>query len=99
MLFQPVTLNCDYTTSATDHPIVTWKYKSFCQDPIKVALGSSSANTAISQTNINPSNNCPDKDRTIRTVAVKQGDSVSLGNEYAARKINIINSKLINTTG
>lgn len=99
MLFQPVTLNCKFTTSATADPIVTWKYKSFCRDPIQVALGSSSSNTAISQTNINPSNNCPDEDRTIRTVAVKQGDSISLGNEYAARKITIINSKLINTTG
>ncbi|XP_043972331.1 lipolysis-stimulated lipoprotein receptor isoform X1 [Gambusia affinis] len=91
MLFQPVTLNCKFTTSATADPIVTWKYKSFCRDPIQVALGSSSSNTAISQTNINPSNNCPDEDRTIRTVAVKQGDSISLGNEYAARKITIIN--------
>uniref|UniRef100_A0A3P9PLX7 Ig-like domain-containing protein n=1 Tax=Poecilia reticulata TaxID=8081 RepID=A0A3P9PLX7_POERE len=91
MLFQPVTLNCEYTTSATAHPIVTWKYKSFCRDPIKLALSPSSTDTAISQANIDPINNCPDADRTIRTVAVKNGDSVVLGKEYAARKINIIN--------
>ncbi|XP_007553844.1 lipolysis-stimulated lipoprotein receptor isoform X1 [Poecilia formosa] len=91
MLFQPVTLNCEYTTSATVPPIVTWKYKSYCRDPIQVALSPSSTDTAISQANIDPVNNCPDKDRTIRTVGVKNGDSVVLGKEYASRKINIIN--------
>ncbi|XP_054903000.1 lipolysis-stimulated lipoprotein receptor isoform X2 [Poeciliopsis prolifica] len=90
MLFQPVTLKCDYS-STDSRPIVTWKYKSFCQDPIQVALGSSSTNAALSQANIDPSTNCPDKDRTIRTVAVKEGDSVTLSKEYASRKINIIN--------
>lgn len=34
-LFVPVTLRCDYTTSASvQNVLVTWVYKSFCKDPV-----------------------------------------------------------------
>jgi len=35
MLFASVTLRCDYSTSAnTQDVLVTWRYKSFCLDPV-----------------------------------------------------------------
>lgn len=34
-LFVPVTLRCDYSTSASlQNVLVTWLYKSFCKDPV-----------------------------------------------------------------
>lgn len=34
-LFVPVTMRCDYTTSANlQNVLVTWVYKSFCKDPV-----------------------------------------------------------------
>lgn len=34
-LFAAVTLRCDYSTSASIQDVlVTWKYKSFCKDPV-----------------------------------------------------------------
>lgn len=34
-LFVPVTLHCDYSTSANlQNVLVTWVYKSFCKDPV-----------------------------------------------------------------
>src|SRR4029434_6821870 len=34
-LFSSVTLLCDYTTSANlQDVLVTWRFKSFCQDPV-----------------------------------------------------------------
>ncbi|XP_018582379.2 lipolysis-stimulated lipoprotein receptor isoform X2 [Scleropages formosus] len=98
ILFQPVTLTCNYQTSSTQPPVVTWKYKSFCRDPIQAALNPSSAENAISQVNpnYNPNIECSDSARTIRIVASKQGSSVTLGNEYQARKISIINDADLN---
>ncbi|MEQ2238173.1 hypothetical protein ILYODFUR_030570 [Ilyodon furcidens] len=99
MLFQPVTLTCDYTTSATQPPVITWKYKSYCRDPIQAALNPSSAENILSQNNpnYNPNIECADSQRTVRIVASKQGDAISLGEEYQARKISILNSELITT--
>lgn len=35
MLFASVTLRCDYSTSAnTQDVLITWRYKSFCLDPV-----------------------------------------------------------------
>lgn len=35
MLFASVTLRCDYSTSANPQDVlVTWRYKSFCLDPV-----------------------------------------------------------------
>lgn len=97
ILFQPVTLRCDYTTTATVPPLVTWKYKSFCRDPIQAALNPSSADNALSQinSNYNPNIECSDSSRTVRIVASKQ-TSVTLGTDYQARKISITNNADLN---
>lgn len=94
ILFQPVTLRCDYSTTATVPPLITWKYKSFCRDPIQSALNPSSAENTLAQANpnYNPNIECSDSSRTVRIVASKQ-TAVTLGNEYQGRKISIINSK------
>lgn len=97
ILFQPVTLTCNYQTTATQPPVITWRYKSYCQDPIQAALNPSSASNVIAQNNpnYNPNIECADSQRTVRIVASKQANAVTLGSEYQARKISIINSKLI----
>ncbi|CAL8248286.1 unnamed protein product [Lota lota] len=94
ILFQPVTLNCNYqTTSTSQPPVVTWKYKSYCRDPIQAALNPNSAENLLTQNNpnYNPNIECADSLRTIRIVASKQGSSVTLGTAYQGRKISIIN--------
>lgn len=97
ILFQPVTLTCNFQTTATQPPVITWRYKSFCQDPIQAALNPSSASNTIAQNNpnYNPNIECADSQRTVRIVASKQGSAITLGNDYQARKISIVNSKLI----
>lgn len=95
ILFQPVTLTCDYQTTVQQPPVVTWKYKSYCRDPIQAALNPSSAENIISQNNPNydPNVECSDSQRTVRTVASKMGDAVTLGTEYRGRKISITGSE------
>ncbi|XP_060800229.1 lipolysis-stimulated lipoprotein receptor isoform X2 [Neoarius graeffei] len=97
ILFQPVTLRCDYTTTSTVPPLITWKYKSFCRDPIQAALNPSSAENALAEANpnYNPNIECSDTSRTIRIVASKQ-TAVTLGTEYQGRKISIINNADLN---
>uniref|UniRef100_A0A9J7ZBG2 Lipolysis stimulated lipoprotein receptor n=1 Tax=Cyprinus carpio carpio TaxID=630221 RepID=A0A9J7ZBG2_CYPCA len=92
ILFQPVTLRCDFTTTATNPPLVTWKYKSFCRDPIQAALNPSSADNAIAQSNpnYNPNIECADSARTVRIVASKE-TAVTLAAEYQGRQISITN--------
>ncbi|XP_059921315.1 lipolysis-stimulated lipoprotein receptor isoform X1 [Gadus macrocephalus] len=95
ILFQPVVLNCNYqTTASSQPPVVTWKYKSYCRDPIQAALSPNSADNLLSQNNPNydPNIECADSLRTIRIVASKQANSVTLGSEYQGRKISIINN-------
>ena len=96
MLFQPVTLQCQYQTSDTNPPLITWKYKSFCRDPIEMALSPSSSDNALAQSNPNydPVTECPDIQRTVLIVASKR-ISVTLAAEYQGRKISIINSECI----
>ncbi|XP_056261878.1 lipolysis-stimulated lipoprotein receptor isoform X1 [Pseudoliparis swirei] len=98
ILFQPVTLNCKYQTTATQLPVVTWKYKSYCRDPIQAAFNPSSAESILSQNNPNydPNIECADSQRTVRIVASKQGDAVTLGGEYQGRKISILNNADLN---
>lgn len=95
ILFQPVTLMCNYQTTSTQPPVVTWKYKSYCRDPIQAALNPSSAENILSQNNPNYDANieCADSLRTVRIVASKQANAVTLGKEYQGRKISIIDSK------
>ncbi|XP_012684170.2 lipolysis-stimulated lipoprotein receptor isoform X2 [Clupea harengus] len=97
MLFQPVTLQCQYQTSDTNPPLITWKYKSFCRDPIEMALSPSSSDNALAQSNPNydPVTECPDNQRTVRIVASKR-ISVTLAAEYQGRKISIINNADLN---
>lgn len=97
ILFQPVTLQCNYQTSSLQPPIITWRYKSYCRDPIQAALNPSSAENILAQNNpnYNPNIECADSQRTVRTVASKQASAVTLSSYYQERKISIINSKWI----
>ncbi|MCJ8747841.1 hypothetical protein PDJAM_G00158300 [Pangasius djambal] len=90
-LFVPITLRCDYSTSANlQSVLVTWLYKSFCKDPVLDYY--STAYQAALQMSQDPSNDCPDSQRTIRTVAQKYGSNeATLGPEYSGRRITIQN--------
>ncbi|KAM6967372.1 lipolysis-stimulated lipoprotein receptor [Aplochiton taeniatus] len=98
ILFQPVTLVCNFQTSATQPPVITWKYKSYCRDPIQAALNPSSADNILSNNNPNFNANidCADGQRTVRIIASKQGNAVTLGTEYQGRKVSIVNDADLN---
>ncbi|XP_004715842.1 lipolysis-stimulated lipoprotein receptor isoform X1 [Echinops telfairi] len=96
ILFQPVTLPCTYQVTATPTvPIVIWKYKSFCRDRIADAFSPASvdnqlnAQVATVNSGYNPYVSCDDSVRTVRVVATKQGDAVTLGDYYQGRRITI----------
>ncbi|KAM9299503.1 lipolysis-stimulated lipoprotein receptor [Gastrophryne carolinensis] len=97
ILFQPITLRCNYETTALQPPIITWKYKSFCRNRITDAFSSTSSDTQINNQlqaanpGYNPYVDCQDNSRTVRMVATKQGSSVTLGDFYQGRKITITN--------
>ncbi|KAM7014885.1 LOW QUALITY PROTEIN: immunoglobulin-like domain-containing receptor 1 [Tautogolabrus adspersus] len=91
-LFASVTLRCDYSTSANlQDVLVTWRYKSFCKDPVLEYY--STAYQSALQLGQDPANDCPDRQRTVRTVIQKRGSSEpTLGAEYRERRITIQNS-------
>ncbi|XP_012585966.1 PREDICTED: lipolysis-stimulated lipoprotein receptor isoform X1 [Condylura cristata] len=96
ILFQPVTLPCSYQmTNTPTAPIVIWKYKSFCRDRIADAFSPASvenqlnAQLAAGNPGYNPYVECQDSVRTIRVVATKQGNAVTLGEYYQGRRITI----------
>ncbi|XP_069010196.1 immunoglobulin-like domain-containing receptor 1b [Embiotoca jacksoni] len=91
MLFASVILRCDYSTSANPQDVlVTWRFKSFCKDPVLEYY--STAYQASLQLGQDPSNDCPDRQRTVRTVIQKRGiNEPTLGAEYRERKITIQN--------
>ncbi|XP_027833206.1 lipolysis-stimulated lipoprotein receptor isoform X2 [Ovis aries] len=96
ILFQPVTLPCTYQLTATPTPpIVIWKYKSFCRDRIADAFSPASvdnqlnAQLAAGNPGYNPYVECQDSARTVRVVATKQGNAVTLGDYYQGRRITI----------
>ncbi|XP_039181529.1 lipolysis-stimulated lipoprotein receptor isoform X1 [Crotalus tigris] len=97
ILFQPVTLQCNYQTTATQPPIVLWKYKSYCRSRLADAFNPNSQDTVINnqlQANnpgYNPYVECQDNSRTVRVVATKQGNTVTLGEFYQGRRITITN--------
>ncbi|KAM3829578.1 lipolysis-stimulated lipoprotein receptor isoform 4-T4 [Vipera latastei] len=97
VLFQPVTLQCNYQTTATQPPIVLWKYKSYCRSRLADAFNPNSQDTVINnrlQANnpgYNPYVECQDNSRTVRVVATKQGNTVTLGDFYQGRRITITN--------
>ncbi|KAM9366908.1 immunoglobulin-like domain-containing receptor 1a [Symphorus nematophorus] len=90
-LFASVILRCDYSTSANlQDVLVTWRYKSFCKDPVLEYY--STAYQSALQLGQDPSNDCPDRQRTVRTVIQKRGSNEpTLGAEYRERKITIQN--------
>lgn len=90
-LFASVTLKCDYTTSAQlQDVVVTWRFKSFCKDPI-FDYFSASYQAALSLGQ-DPSNDCSDNQREVRIVAQRRGQSEPvLGVDYRQRKITIQN--------
>uniref|UniRef100_A0A3Q3GUM1 Immunoglobulin-like domain containing receptor 1a n=1 Tax=Labrus bergylta TaxID=56723 RepID=A0A3Q3GUM1_9LABR len=91
-LFASVTLRCDYSTSANlQDVLVTWRFKSFCKDPVLEYY--STAYQSALQLGQDPANDCPDRQRTVRTVIQKRGSSEpTLGPEYRERRITIQNS-------
>ncbi|NXY25679.1 LSR protein, partial [Atrichornis clamosus] len=85
LLFQPVLLRCHFQVGTPGPPpIVTWKYKSFCPTP---AAGDTWA--APGDTPGDAAGACPDSARTVRIVATKQGDTVTLGDFYRGRAVTI----------
>ncbi|XP_030614387.1 immunoglobulin-like domain-containing receptor 1b [Archocentrus centrarchus] len=92
MLFASVILRCDYSTSANPQDVlVSWKYKSFCKDPILDYY--STAYQAALQLGQDPANDCQDSQRTVRTVIQKRGiNEPILGVDYRNRKITIQNN-------
>ncbi|XP_059199455.1 immunoglobulin-like domain-containing receptor 1b [Centropristis striata] len=90
-LFASVILRCDYSTSANPQDVlVTWRFKSFCKDPVLEYY--STAYQAALQLGQDPSNDCPDRQRTVRTVIQKRGlNEPILGADYRNRKITIQN--------
>ncbi|XP_063109437.1 lipolysis-stimulated lipoprotein receptor isoform X2 [Cavia porcellus] len=96
ILFQPVTLPCSYQmTSSFTAPIVIWKYKSFCRNRIADAFSPTNvdnqinAQLAAGNPGYNPYVECQDSVRTVRVVATKQGNAVTLGDYYQGRRITI----------
>ncbi|XP_041646833.1 immunoglobulin-like domain-containing receptor 1 [Cheilinus undulatus] len=90
-LFASVILRCEFSTSANlQDVLVTWRFKSFCKDPVLEYY--STAYQSALQLGQDPSNDCPDRQRTVRTVIQKRGSSEpTLGAEYRERKITIQN--------
>ncbi|XP_047457291.1 immunoglobulin-like domain-containing receptor 1 [Mugil cephalus] len=90
-LFASVILRCDYSTSANPQDVlVTWRYKSFCKDPVLEYY--TTAYQAALQLGQDPANDCPDRQRIVRTVIQKRGlNEPILGADYRERKITIQN--------
>nr|XP_014433167.2 immunoglobulin-like domain-containing receptor 1 [Pelodiscus sinensis] len=90
-LFASVILKCDYSTSAQlQDVVVTWRFKSFCKDPIFDYYSASyQAGLALGQ---DPSNDCNDNQREVRIVIQRRGQNEPvLGIDYRQRKITIQN--------
>nr|XP_057937478.1 immunoglobulin-like domain-containing receptor 1b [Doryrhamphus excisus] len=89
-LFASVILRCDFSTSANPQDVlVTWRFKSFCKDPV-LEYYSTSYQAAL-QLGQDPANDCPDRQRTVRTVIRKRGlNEPILGVDYRNRKITVL---------
>uniref|UniRef100_UPI00398EA4D8 immunoglobulin-like domain-containing receptor 1 n=1 Tax=Pristiophorus japonicus TaxID=55135 RepID=UPI00398EA4D8 len=90
-LFSSIALKCDYSTSSQSQDVVvTWRYKSFCKDPIMEYY--SSSYIAMLSMGQDPTNDCQDDQRQVRIVVQKRGQNEPiLGHEYRQRKITIQN--------
>ncbi|XP_045560515.1 immunoglobulin-like domain-containing receptor 1 [Salmo salar] len=91
-LFASVIMRCEDSTSANQQEVlVTWRFKSFCKTPCW-----SSTPQAALQLAQDPANDCPDRQRTVRTVNQMRGTNDDmLGSEYRERKISIQNNWLM----
>nr|XP_033799392.1 immunoglobulin-like domain-containing receptor 1 isoform X2 [Geotrypetes seraphini] len=89
LLFSSIVLKCDYSTSALVADVtVTWRFKSFCKDPIFDYY--SAAYQAALQLGQDPSNDCNDNQREVRIVIQRRGQNEPiLGMDYRQRKITI----------
>ncbi|XP_075449701.1 immunoglobulin-like domain-containing receptor 1 isoform X1 [Ascaphus truei] len=89
LLFSSVILKCDYSTSAQLQDVsVTWRFKSFCKDPIFDYF--SADYQASLKLNQDPSNDCNDNQREVRIIIQRRGQNEPvLGMEYRQRKITL----------
>lgn len=89
LLFSSIMLKCDYSTSALAADVtVTWRFKSFCKDPIFDYY--SAAYQAALDLRQDPSNDCNDNQREVRIVIQRRGQNEPiLGMDYRQRKITI----------
>uniref|UniRef100_A0A8C5LM01 Immunoglobulin like domain containing receptor 1 n=1 Tax=Leptobrachium leishanense TaxID=445787 RepID=A0A8C5LM01_9ANUR len=87
MLFSTIILKCDYSTSALMQDVsVTWRFKSFCRDPI-FDYYSAGYQAALSLGQ-DPANDCNDNQREVRIIIQKRGQNEPvLGVDYRQRKI------------
>ncbi|CAB1346486.1 unnamed protein product, partial [Coregonus sp. 'balchen'] len=69
------------TSANQQEVLVTWRYKSFCKDPVLEFYSTGEIHAAL-QLGQDPTNDCPDRQRT---------NEVMLGSEYRERKISIQN--------
>ncbi|KAJ8350876.1 hypothetical protein SKAU_G00260060 [Synaphobranchus kaupii] len=92
MLFQEVTLQCQYSSPSTQVPVVQWWYKSYCRDRTQDAF-TFTENLGIQGSELGSSSqlDCSDSARTVRPVASGQGSSMTLAEHYKGRDIAIIN--------
>ncbi|NXS83774.1 LSR protein, partial [Erpornis zantholeuca] len=89
LLFQEVALRCQFQLGAPGPPpIVTWKYKSFCPSPPAGEASWGSPGEAWGSPG-EAAGACPDWARTVRIVATKQGELVTLGDFYRGRAVTI----------
>ncbi|XP_066065436.1 lipolysis-stimulated lipoprotein receptor-like isoform X4 [Chamaea fasciata] len=90
LLFQPVLLRCQFQVSSPGPPpIVTWKYKSFCPDSRDSPAASWDSPGGTWDSPGEAAAACPDSARTVRIVATKQGEQVTLGDFYLGRAVTI----------
>ncbi|XP_030059828.1 immunoglobulin-like domain-containing receptor 1 isoform X2 [Microcaecilia unicolor] len=89
LLFSSIVLKCDYSTSALVADVtVTWRFKSFCKDPIFDYY--SATYQAALNLGQDPSNDCNDNQREVRIVIQRRGQNEPmLGMDYRQRKITI----------
>ncbi|XP_038145637.1 immunoglobulin-like domain-containing receptor 2 isoform X1 [Cyprinodon tularosa] len=91
-LFQSVVLPCQYQTASTKSPVVQWWYRSYCRDPTRESF-SLPETLSYKASELGPTAQveCSDSSRTVRVVASKQGQSLTLTDHYKDRDVTIIN--------
>ncbi|XP_069492074.1 immunoglobulin-like domain-containing receptor 1 [Ambystoma mexicanum] len=89
LLFSSIVLKCDYSTSVEVKDVtVTWRFKSFCMDPIFDYY--SAAFQASLSLGRDPADDCNDSKREVRTIIQRRGQNEPmLGAEYRQRKITL----------